>query len=124
MPARIAALIQADGASVPTSRAAFARSIVESIAAAFAATVRTASALSGREVDVIHLVGGGSLNALLCQATADRSGLPVLAGPVEATALGNVLVQARALGAAAADLEGLRALVAATHPVRRFDPRG
>lgn len=124
MPARIAALIQADGASVPTSRAAFARSIVESIAAAFAATVRTASALSGREVDVIHLVGGGSLNALLCQATADRSGLPVLAGPVEATALGNVLVQARALGAAAADLEGLRSLVAATHPVRRFDPRG
>lgn len=124
MPARIAALIHADGASVPTSRAAFARSIVESIAAAFAATVRTASALSGREVDVIHLVGGGSLNALLCQATADRSGLPVLAGPVEATALGNVLVQARALGAAAADLEGLRALVAATHPVRRFDPRG
>ncbi|MFJ6532982.1 rhamnulokinase family protein [Microbacterium sp. NPDC091662] len=124
MPARIAALIPATGGSVPMSRAAFARSIVESIAVAFAETVRTASALSGREVDVIHLVGGGSLNALLCQVTADRSGLPVLAGPVEATALGNVLVQARARGAAAADLEGLRALVAATHPVRRFDPRG
>jgi rhamnulokinase len=124
MPARIAALIRASGMVAPTSRPAFARSIVESIAAAFAETVRTASALAGREVDVIHLVGGGSLNALLCQATADRSGLPVLAGPVEATALGNVLVQARALGAAAADLEGLRALVAATHPARRFDPRG
>lgn len=123
LPARIATLIRASGMVAPTSRPAFARSIVESIAAAFAETVRTASTLARREVDVIHLVGGGSLNALLCQATADRSGLPVLAGPVEATALGNVLVQARALGAAPADLEGLRALVAATHPVRRFDPR-
>lgn len=124
MPARIATLIEATGPSAPTERAAFARSIVESIAAAFAETVRAASDLSGREVDVIHLVGGGSLNALLCQATADRSGLPVLAGPVEATALGNVLVQARARGVVTGDLEGLRELVAATHPVRRFEPRG
>lgn len=124
MPARIATLIEAKGASAPTERAAFTRSIVESIAAAFAETVRAASDLSRREVDVIHLVGGGSLNALLCQATADRSGLPVLAGPVEATALGNVLVQARALGAAVTALEGLRELVAATHQVRRFEPRG
>lgn len=124
MPSRIATLVEASGASAPTERAVFTRSIVESIAAAFAETVRAASDLSGREVDVIHLVGGGSLNALLCQAIADRSALPVLAGPVEATALGNVLVQARALGAAVADLEGLRELVAATHKVRRFEPRG
>ncbi|MBE7952851.1 rhamnulokinase family protein [Microbacterium oxydans] len=124
MPSRIATLVEASGASAPTERAVFTRSIVESIAAAFAETVRAASDLSGREVDVIHLVGGGSLNALLCQAIADRSALPVLAGPVEATALGNVLVQARALGAAVTDLEGLRELVAATHQVRRFEPRG
>ncbi|KTR78687.1 carbohydrate kinase [Microbacterium oxydans] len=124
MPSRIATLVEASGASAPTERAVFTRSIVESIAAAFAETVRAASDLSGREVDVIHLVGGGSLNALLCQAIADRSALPVLAGPVEATALGNVLVQARALGAAVTDLEGLRELVAATHKVRRFEPRG
>lgn len=124
MPSRIATLVEASGASAPTERAVFTRSIVESIAAAFAESVRAASDLSGREVDVIHLVGGGSLNALLCQAIADRSALPVLAGPVEATALGNVLVQARALGAAVADLEGLRELVAATHKVRRFEPRG
>ena len=85
--------------------------------------MQTASDLSGRELDSIHLVGGGSLNRLLCQATADRTGLPVLAGPVEATALGNVLVQARALGAAPDSLEELRALVAATHEPERFDPR-
>lgn len=120
MPARIAALL---GDHAPTSRPAFARSIVESIAAAFAAAVRTAEQLTGREVDSIHLVGGGSLNRLLCQATADRTGLPVLAGPVEATALGNVLVQARARGAAPAALEDLRALVAATHAPELFAPR-
>jgi len=120
MPARIAALL---GDDAPTSRPAFARSIVESIAAAFAAAVRTAEGLTGREVDSIHLVGGGSLNRLLCQATADRTGLPVLAGPVEATALGNVLVQARARGAAPAALADLRALVAATHAPELFAPR-
>jgi rhamnulokinase len=68
-------------------------------------------------------VGGGAQNALLCQLTADLSGLPVLAGPVEATALGNVLVQARALGELSGDLEELRALVRATHPPHRYDPR-
>lgn len=120
MPARIAALL---GDAAPTTRPAFARTIVESIAAAFARAVRTAADLSGRELDSIHLVGGGSLNHLLCQATADRSGLPVLAGPVEATALGNVLIQARTLGAAPSTLEELRALVAATHAPERFDPR-
>lgn len=120
MPSRIAALL---GDAAPTTRPAFARSIVESIAAAFARAVRSASALSGRELDSIHLVGGGSLNRLLCQATADRTGLPVLAGPVEATALGNVLVQARTLDAAPATLEELRALVAATHSPQLFTPQ-
>lgn len=123
MPARIADVLRRSGAAAPTERPAFVRSIVESIAAAFAEAVHTASALSGRPVDRIHLVGGGSLNTLLCQATADRSGLAVFAGPVEATALGNVLVQARALGAAPPTLEELRALVARTHPPVRYDPR-
>ena len=123
MPERITALLRTQGAVVSTDRAAFARTIVESIAAAFADAVQTAAALSGRRLDSIHLVGGGSLNGLLCQATADRTGLPVLAGPVEATALGNVLVQARAVGAAPSTLEELRELVARTHAPARFDPR-
>ena len=122
MPARIAAVLTSAGSTVPTGRAAFARTIVESIAQAFADAVRTSGELSGREIDAIHLVGGGSLNRLLCQATADRSGVPVLAGPVEATALGNVLVQARALGAAPSTLEELRELVASTHPPVRYAP--
>ena len=70
-------------------------------------------------VDVRPHRRGGSQNALLCQLTADRAGQPVLAGPVEATALGNVLVQARQHGLVSGTLEDLRALVARTHdPVR------
>ncbi|UNK70373.1 rhamnulokinase family protein [Microbacterium sp. H1-D42] len=120
MAARIAALL---GDAAPTSRPAFARSIVESIAAAFADAVHDAATLAERPVDSIHLVGGGSLNRLLCQATADRAGVPVLAGPVEATALGNVLVQARAAGTAPDSLEQLRALITATHAPVRYEPR-
>ncbi|WP_314451039.1 rhamnulokinase family protein [uncultured Microbacterium sp.] len=124
MPARIATLLGSD-APGRSSRPMFTRIIVESIAQAFATTLRVAATLADREIDVVHLVGGGALNALLCQATADRSGLPVLAGPVEATALGNVLVQARALGVLGDDasLAHLRARVAAAFPPRRFEPR-
>jgi rhamnulokinase len=124
MPARIAALL-GDPEPTPEQRPAFARIIVESIAEAFARAVHTAGSLAGRRVDVVHLVGGGSLNALLCQSTADRAGIPVLAGPVEATALGNVLVQARAHGWFGPDatLEALRDSVAQAYPPRRHDPR-
>lgn len=125
MPARIAAVLDEAGSPAPSTRAAFARTIVESIAAAFARAVHTAGRLTDREVDVVHVVGGGALNRLLCQATADRSGLPVLAGPVEATALGNVLVQARAHGWFGPDatLETLREAVVAAFPPERFEPR-
>ncbi len=99
------------------------RVILESLADAFAKAVVDAARLSGTSVRVIHLVGGGSQNELLCQLTADRCGLPVLAGPVEATALGNVLVQGRALGAIDGSLEHLRALVARTFEPKRYDPR-
>jgi rhamnulokinase len=99
------------------------RSILESLAAAYARTLRQAGELSHTVIDRVHIVGGGSLNALLCQLTADRTGLPVLAGPVEATALGNVLVQARSAGLAPGSLESLRALVARTHPPLTYQPR-
>jgi rhamnulokinase len=125
MPARIAAVLDEAGATVPVTREAFARTIVESIAQAFADAVATAGRLTGRDIDVVHIVGGGALNRLLCQATADRSGLPVLAGPVEATALGNVLVQARAHGWFGPDatLEDLRRVVAASVSPERYEPR-
>jgi rhamnulokinase len=74
-------------------------------------------------VDVVHLVGGGAQNELLCQLTADACGVPVIAGPVEATSLGNLLVQAHTNGDVR-DLVEMRALVAATQPMRRYEPRG
>jgi rhamnulokinase len=80
--------------------------------------------LSGQAVGTVHMVGGGVRNTLLLQLTADACGLPVVAGPAEAAALGNILVQARALGAAPGDLAGMRALLRATQPLRRFEPSG
>ncbi|MES2093555.1 MAG: rhamnulokinase family protein [Actinomycetota bacterium] len=123
MPARIAGWYSERGLPAPQSRAEFVRAIIESLAVAFAQAVETASALSGRRVSVIHIVGGGSQNELLCQFTADRSGLPVLAGPVEATAIGNVLVQARAQGLVTGSLESLRALVASAFSPKVYPPR-
>ena len=123
MPKRIAEWCAAHDLPVPEGRAEFVRSIVESLAAAFADAVRTASELSGVSVKVVHIVGGGSQNQLLCQAIADRSGLPVLAGPVEATAVGNVLVQARAAGIVQGDLEALRAIVANAYDLIPYSPR-
>ena len=67
--------------------------------------VSTAAELSGTAVDTVHLVGGGSQNRLLCQLTADHLGMPVLAGPVEATAFGNILLTARAQGLVTGDLD-------------------
>ena len=124
MSARIAQWCAEHDLTAPTSRARVARSIVESLAEAFADAVGTASALSGQEVRRIHMVGGGAQNALLCQRTADRSGLPVVAGPIEATAIGNVLIQARALGAIGGTLESMRALVSRTFAPRTYTPKG
>ncbi|HWR85804.1 MAG TPA: rhamnulokinase family protein [Rhodoglobus sp.] len=123
MPQRIERWLAEHDQPLPASRPELVRCIVESLATAFATAVQDASALSGQPVSVIHLVGGGSQNELLCQLTADRSGLPVLAGPVEATAIGNVLVQARAQGFVQGDLMSLRALVARASSPRRYEPR-
>jgi rhamnulokinase len=122
LPSRIVAWFDERGLRAPASPAGMVRVIIESLAAAFSSAVQTAAALSGVPVETVHIVGGGARNALLCQAIADRSGLPVVAGPVEATAIGNVLVQARAAGLVSGDLESLRDLVARTTPNVRYTP--
>jgi len=124
MPDRIRAACAHVGDPVPASPPEIARCILDSLALAYRRTIVQVQELSGRHADVIHMVGGGTRNELLCQLTADACGLPVIAGPVEAAALGNALIQARALGAAPGDLEGLRRLVRATQELRRFEPRG
>ncbi|MPZ82714.1 MAG: rhamnulokinase [Actinophytocola sp.] len=124
MPGRIADACRRADRPVPATRAETVRCIVDSLALAHRDAVRRAQALSGRAVDIVHVVGGGARNTLLCQLTADACGLPVVAGPVEATALGSVLVQARALGAVDGGLAELRALVRATQETTRYEPGG
>jgi rhamnulokinase len=135
MPARIADHCRRTGQIPPPIPAAVVRCILDSLALAFRRTLRDAQQLSGREVEVVHLVGGGAHNELLCQLTADACGLPLVAGPTEATALGNVLIQAvdifgpaapfgPAASSGPAALARMRALVAATQPVRTYQPRG
>ena len=122
MPNRIAALCVEGGAAAPSSPAMFARSILESLAEAYADAIDDAERLSGQKISAVHIVGGGSQNALLCQLTADRAGRQVLAGPIEATAIGNVLVQARAAGLVSGELADLRALVASTFTPTEYSP--
>ncbi|MGW5213685.1 rhamnulokinase [Streptomyces sp. NPDC004051] len=123
MPERIAEACRVSGQPVPGSPAEVTRCILDSLALAHRGAVEDAQRLAGRSVDVVHIVGGGTRNALLCQLTADACGLPVVAGPAEAAALGNVLVQAGARGRAG-DLAGMRRLLTRTQSLTRYEPRG
>ncbi|MEU3888790.1 rhamnulokinase family protein [Streptomyces sp. NPDC029041] len=123
MPERIAGACRVSGQPVPESPAEVTRCILDSLALAHRRAVQDAQRLAGHPVDVVHVVGGGTRNALLCQLTADACGLPVVAGPTEAAALGNVLVQARAHGLVG-DLAGMRRLLVNTQPLTRYEPRG
>jgi len=105
--------------------------LLDSLALAYRRAVRKAGALAGREVDVVHMVGGGVRNELLCRLTAEATGLPVVAGPVEGAALGNVLVQARAVGAlrpadgaSQVTLADLHAVAARSSELVRYEPTG
>jgi rhamnulokinase len=124
MPSRIVDTCRASGQPTPESPPEVVRCILDSLAVAFRRTIRQAQQLSDHEIDLVHVVGGGARNSLLCQLTADACGLPVLAGPIEAAALGNILVQARSLGAIDGSLDALRALIADTQQISRYEPSG
>lgn len=117
-------LCEAAGLPAGTGRATIVRLVLDSLALAQRRAVRQAAELAGRTVNVVHLVGGGARNELLCRLTADACGLPVLAGPVEATAIGNLLVQARAAGVVGGGLDAMRALVRETQQIVRYSPGG
>ncbi|MBM2618224.1 rhamnulokinase [Actinoplanes sp. LDG1-06] len=119
MAARVA---KAAGLPADASPALLTRCIMDSLALAHRKAVEQAQQLSGRHVDAVHIVGGGARNELLCQLTADACGLPVLAGPVEATALGNLLIQARAAGVIEGDLAALRTVLRETQQIVRYQP--
>lgn len=98
MPARIATLCDATGSPVPTDPGAMVRSILLSLACKYRLVLEQLESVVGREASRVHVIGGGARNTLLCRLTAHLLDRPVIAGPVEASALGNVLVQAMAVG--------------------------
>ncbi|MFO1078375.1 MAG: FGGY-family carbohydrate kinase [Planctomycetota bacterium] len=119
LPAAIAAFARATGQPVPATRGALVRCCLDSLALQYRVTLDDLERVLGRGFDVVHVVGGGSKNLLLDELTAAATGRTVIAGPDEATALGNVLVQAMGLGLVA-DLAALRAIVRRSVPTQRF----
>mgnify|MGYP006275921913 CR=1 FL=1 len=122
MPEAIRTLARAAGEPVPESTGAVVRTALESVAAAIARTLDELDGLLGRRVGRVHVVGGGVKNRLLCQWIADATDRPVLAGPVEATAIGNLLVQLSSREGAV-DLRAVRAVVRDTFEIVRYEPR-
>jgi len=110
------------GQRPPATSGALVRCILESLALKYRQVLETLAAIRGQDAAVVHVVGGGSNNALLCQFTADATGLPVVAGPAEGTSIGNILVQAITAGVIGS-LEEARAVVRRSFEPARYEPR-
>jgi rhamnulokinase len=121
MPSQIAAHCAKSGQSAPATHGEFARAILESLALRYRDVLENLESLSGRRIDVIHIVGGGSKNTLLNQFVADCTGRQVIAGPGEATAVGNILVQAMGAGELSG-LAAIRAVVRDSFELTCFQP--
>lgn len=121
MPAAIAAFCRETGQSVPATAAAFTRAVLESLAFKYRSVMQSLEELTGTRFSHLRIVGGGSRNRLLNQFTANALGRPVVAGPVEATALGNLAVQMMATGAVSSLAEA-RAIIKRSFPTERFEP--
>jgi len=121
MPERVRRACAARGEVVPADKASLVRCIVDSMALAIARTLEDAQRCTGRDVRVLHVVGGGAANDLLLALVAAATGLPVVAGPVEASAVGNLLVQLRAAGRVG-DREEMRRVVARSFLLKAVTP--
>jgi rhamnulokinase len=122
MPEAIRAFCRRTGQTPPEGDGAIFRTAIESLALKCRYTLGKLEQLNGGPLRTIHIVGGGTKNRELCQATADACGRPVIAGPVEATAVGNVMVQAIAAGTVA-DIAEARQIVGESFAVERYEPR-
>jgi rhamnulokinase len=121
-PALIRAYCRESGQPIPETPGQTVRCVLESLALKYREVVETLEEVTGRVIQTIHVVGGGSQNALLCQMTADATGCPVIAGPVEAAVLGNAIVQLITLGEFE-DLWEARRGVRAMHAAAPYLPR-
>jgi rhamnulokinase len=121
MPARIHAACARSGQHLPEGRPAVVRAILESLACKYRLVLDEIESVTGRGIDTVHVIGGGSLNSFLCQLTANITQRAVLAGPVEAAALGNVLVQLHAFGEVGS-LAEMREVVRASTELSVYEP--
>lgn len=122
MPARIAKYCLENSLVQPSNCTEFVRCIMDSLARSYADTIRELQEITGKTLSRINIVGGGSQNSLLCQLTANATGMLVEAGPVEATALGNILVQARSHGVLRGSLEDLRRVIRRSSTLQSYFP--
>jgi len=122
MPSRIGEFCKKTGQTPPDAEGPLVRTCLESLALKYRWTIERLEGIVGTRIKTIHIVGGGSKNTLLCQFAADACGRPVHGGPVEATAIGNILMQALGRGRIGS-LQELRAVVARSFPVNVYEPR-
>lgn len=121
MPRRIVGKWRRTGQDQPEGRGMVVRSVLVSLACKYRCVLDQLEHVIGRELEAVHVIGGGAKNTLLCQLTSDLTGRPVLAGPAEASALGSVLVQARAVGLFGS-LREMREAVSATAQPKHYEP--
>ena len=122
MPFRIQDYCRETNQWVPQTEAEIIRVVFDSLAAKYVEVIAELESLTKTKLERIHIVGGGSQNELLNQLIADATQLEVFAGPVEATAIGNLVVQARAAGVLSGTLEDIRELIAKNFPIKHFTP--
>lgn len=122
MPRKIQEICRESGQWVPETEAEIVRTVLDSLVEKYVSVIKELEALTKTKIERIHVVGGGSQNDLLNQLTADATGLEVLAGPVEATAIGNLVVQARTAGVISGTLEDIRKLIANNFEIKSFQP--
>ncbi len=118
MPSRVVDFCRRTGQVPPQTRGELVRCVLESLALKYRWVIERLVEVTGRQISAVHVVGGGSRNALLCQCTADALGMEVIAGPVEATALGNIAVQAMG----GQDLSQIRAVIRNSVSLRGYEP--
>jgi rhamnulokinase len=123
MPSQIRRFCEATGQEAPEEPGQVTRCVLESLALKYRWVIEQAGEITGQSIGAVHIVGGGSQNAFLCQLTADATRLPVLAAPVEATALGNIMVQAFARGYVKS-LEEIRTAIRRSVEVHNYEPGG
>jgi rhamnulokinase len=121
MPGKISAFCRETAQPIPATTGQFVRTILESLALTYAQTLRLLEGIVGRKFEKLHIVGGGSRSRLLNQLTADAAGIAVITEPIEATAIGNILIQALALGHLESSAH-LRRIVESSFPTQTFTP--